>query len=984
MNKKLQEMLDASRDVHIPIPIDERETAEARLVQKEVLKSRVIDDMESLEHWELIKDYSISRPEPLADKNDPTDREEIRPAPTMELTTERCVSGKHSLKFTHPTNLDHFVECRKGRIYAQPSVKRVVDREDWREYNRLSAWIYPVAPGMKSITLRMQLHNDGVRKMPEKWERDGAHNMSLKGNEWNHVVLEMPYLDRDCVTGVSFDYDMVGHENDAADHVTWYIDQLELQEVKSDVYEGWIPGEERISYSHKGYQPGGEKIAISSGIEAESFKLIETETGREVYRKKIVTAKTKIGTLQVMDFTEYMEEGEYILAAGDVTTRVFSISNDVWESSVWKVLNFFLVLRCGYEVPGKHRACHTDMLLEHEGKAIVANGGWHDAADLAQGLINTTEATAALLELAEALREDGTNERLYRRVLEEAKWGLDYVLKMRFGDGYRGTYSSSSIWTDGVIGTNDDITSETSRSCFVNFNAAYAEALGAKTFEKIDPVYAAYALKIAKDDFHWGITIYREQQAQHAEYEEAFGQFTGNDAMDLQVAAIGAMAATELYKRTSETSYVSLAKELGAVVLECQQQEIPDWDVPMVGFYYQDPERDLISHHAHFSYAHLPEMAMQTLCETFPDADEYMKWYASLTLSGAYYKKIASYTYPYGVIPAGVYHENEAQDLPDKTFASHIWVGPEEEYVRDYKTMVQQGFSLGKGYYLRVYPVWFTFRGNYNVLLAENKAMLASAKYRNDYSLYAATQHNYEWIIGKNPMAQSTMVGEGYDFIQHYTVQPGQTTGSITVGMESHYEKDEPYWPQVNTATYKEVWVCPACKWMWCMADSLLPAHISGYLRVAENAVLSFTHKATGKMYTAQVHERTGYYEATLPAGRYEMRYDGMVKEITVIAGSRYTYDGALYDVKTKVEVEGSHVTLRVAVRGESDLPVRVKTENLKGMDVSAIVPVEAGEGSMEFHAEIVDGKKPFVGIVIPNNDLRERVEFVDPRLANL
>ena len=59
MNKKLQEMLDASRDVHIPIPIDERETAEARLVQKEVLKSRVIDDMESLEHWELIKDYSI-------------------------------------------------------------------------------------------------------------------------------------------------------------------------------------------------------------------------------------------------------------------------------------------------------------------------------------------------------------------------------------------------------------------------------------------------------------------------------------------------------------------------------------------------------------------------------------------------------------------------------------------------------------------------------------------------------------------------------------------------------------------------------------------------------------------------------------------------------------------------------------------------------------------------------------------------------------
>ena len=100
MDKKLTAMLDASQDVHIPIPIDEEETAESRLVQKEVLKSRLIDDMESLDHWVLIKDYSISRPEPLADKNDLSDREEIRPAPTMELSSERCVCGTHSLKFT--------------------------------------------------------------------------------------------------------------------------------------------------------------------------------------------------------------------------------------------------------------------------------------------------------------------------------------------------------------------------------------------------------------------------------------------------------------------------------------------------------------------------------------------------------------------------------------------------------------------------------------------------------------------------------------------------------------------------------------------------------------------------------------------------------------------------------------------------------------------------------------------------------------------
>lgn len=170
------------------------------------------------------------------------------------------------------------------------------------------------------------------------------------------------------------------------------------------------------------------------------------------------------------------------------------------------------------------------------------------------------------MELAEALREDGTNERLYRRVLEEAKWGLDYVLKMRFGDGYRGTYSSSSIWTDGVIGTNDDITSETSRSSYTNFDAAYTEAFGAKAFEKIDPVYAAYALKIAKDDFHWGITIYREQQKDRAELIQERGQFLGNDAMLLQVGAIGTLAAAEMYLRTNEEAYIAVAKEMGELV----------------------------------------------------------------------------------------------------------------------------------------------------------------------------------------------------------------------------------------------------------------------------------------------------------------------------------------------------------------------------------------------------------------------------------
>ncbi|MBQ6645328.1 MAG: hypothetical protein IJM56_01465, partial [Clostridia bacterium] len=67
--------------------------------------------------------------------------------------------------------------------------------------------------------------------------------------------------------------------------------------------------------------------------------------------------------------------------------------------------------------------------------------------------------------------------------------------------------------------------------------------------------------------------------------------------------------------------------------------------------------------------------------------------------------------------------------------------------------------------------------------------------------------------------AQSLIFGEGYDWTNEYVVQPGQTVGQMPVGIESYFSEDVPYWPQICTATYKEVWIEPANKWMWAMAQ---------------------------------------------------------------------------------------------------------------------------------------------------------------------
>lgn len=955
MDRKLEKLLEMTHDVHLPIPIDENETAEKRLLEKPVIESRLIDDMETLDHFE-----------------------KITPWIQLEVSSDRFVSGSHSIKMTCPTNLDSWDTERghgPGRIYDIPSAYRRIDNEDWTDWNRLSFWVYPDCKGMKSLSFRVQIHNDGEHKVPDIYDREGGHNINLKPDCWNHIVYEFPYLARDKVVGVSFDYDMVGHEPEAVDHCVWYLDKLELQKVKCDVYEGWIPAEDRISYCHSGYQTGSKKVAIASGIDAKTFKLIELETGRVVLEKEIATIEGKIGTLQVMDFSEVMEQGNYIIVAGNLSTRAFAIGDDVWESSIWKVLNFFLVLRCGYEVYGKHRACHTDMLLKHGDKAIVANGGWHDAGDLAQSLNNTSEATQALFCLALELK--GKNDRLYQRVLEEAKWGLDYVLKTRFGDGYRASYSSCSIWTDGIIGTNDDVSTAAVRSAYTNFDAAYAELLGAKALADVDPDYARYAIKIAKEDFAFGKEILEENKKSGKTIGTHHVQFIRGDIVDPQVHSIAALAATELYQLTKEEEYKSLAHEYARVVIACQQREYTDWDVPMIGFYYEDLEKTLIWHHNHMSYAYLPDLAMKTLCEAFPDSSDYMLWYSALALSGKYYCDIAKYTMPYGVIPSGVYHVDEAKDGSTRLLSNHPLMQQRgtEEIQKGYRALVEKGFPLGKGYYLRVYPVWFSFRGNYNVMLSDGKAALSVAKITNNYELAQIPQRQFEWTVGKNPMAQSTMYGEGYDYVQLYAVQPGQTVGAISVGMQSNGINDEPFWPHTNNATYKEVWVCSATKWMWNMADSHLPATVSGYLAVEGIDPIVFTHKKTGKEYTAAVHPRTGWFTITLPSGEYTAKYANSIKNITVISGKDYTIDGKLYDLSATCEQNGEQVTIQITLQGEYDMPYELRAYNLKGFEPKGIIKVNNNKGTVTVTAQIENMAEPFSAIVIPCGDIANKVE---------
>ena len=167
------------------------------------------------------------------------------------------------------------------------------------------------------------------------------------------------------------------------------------------------------------------------------------------------------------------------------------------------------------------------------------------------------------------------------------------------------------------------------------------------------------------------------------------------------------------------------------------------------------------------------------------------------------------------MLPAYVYRVgDELKEVPDS--------GSRHGGTRAaYRAQVLQGMPMGGDWYLRAFPVWYSRRGNYGILLSQAKALSAAARLLNDSSALDLAQQQAQWVVGRNPFAQSTMYGEGYDWAQQYSVSSGDFVGSLPVGMQSRDITDLPYWPSQNMYVYKEVWIHPSARWLWLMSDLL-------------------------------------------------------------------------------------------------------------------------------------------------------------------
>ncbi|HEX6180270.1 MAG TPA: glycoside hydrolase family 9 protein [Chitinophagaceae bacterium] len=198
-----------------------------------------------------------------------------------------------------------------------------------------------------------------------------------------------------------------------------------------------------------GYKPAGVKIAVWGSKEPHTivnFQLVDVLSGKIVFTGKAGKPFGAYGPFVQtyrLDFSAFTNPGKYLLRAGDAVSPEFLINADVYKGAADFCLRYMRQQRSGFN-PYLKDSCHT-----HDGYTmygpmpdsthIDVSGGWHDASDYLQYSATSANATYHLLAAARDFPQvfndkhaanglPGNNGRI--DVLDEAKWGLDWLLKM--------------------------------------------------------------------------------------------------------------------------------------------------------------------------------------------------------------------------------------------------------------------------------------------------------------------------------------------------------------------------------------------------------------------------------------------------------------------------------------------------------------------------------------------------------------------------
>lgn len=363
---------------------------------------------------------------------------------------------------------------------------------------------------------------------------------------------------------------------------------------------GILKGEGWVRVNQLGYLPVSVKVAVYiSDIEGfvNNFTVNDASTSKPVFNgtaRLCSGADWGMKSAARLDFSEFTTDGTYYIYYNSVRSVTFRIAADVYNGSADFLLRYMRQQRCGYN-PFYGDTCHTHdgFIVDHPsrtGELIDATGGWHDASDYLQYVTTSANAVYQMLfaysRNPESFRDEfkasgdpGTNG--IPDILDEAKWGLDWLLKMnpdsgvmfnqiaddRDHAGFRLPQNDKASYGNGlyrpvyfVTGKKQGLGKFKNRTTGVSSTAgkfASAFALASGVYAKADPALSEKLKTKAIDAWEFGLTDPGVTQTACTVspyfYEE------DNYVDDLE------LAAAELFRLTGDSSYLVQADYWGTL-----------------------------------------------------------------------------------------------------------------------------------------------------------------------------------------------------------------------------------------------------------------------------------------------------------------------------------------------------------------------------------------------------------------------------------
>jgi endoglucanase len=322
------------------------------------------------------------------------------------------------------------------------------------------------------------------------------------------------------------------------------LDDIHLDDPKfakaKKVEEAPIPN---VLVNQTGYLPDLPKLATIKSAQTTPLKWELKKHGGAV----VAAGETKPfgkdaasgDEVQIADFSSFKTPGkDYTLSVGADVSHPFDIEADLYKKLKYDALAYFYHTRSGIEIAmpyagGKQwtrPAGHVGVAPNQGDKAVPClqgsgcdykldvTGGWYDAGDHGKYVVNGGIAAWTLMNQFERAKQRGTEADIadgklnipekknkIPDILDEARWELDFMLKMQVPDGQpKAGMVHHKIhdkeWTALGIRPDEDPIARFlwPPSTAATLNLAATAAQGARIWAGLDKAYAAKCLAAAE------------------------------------------------------------------------------------------------------------------------------------------------------------------------------------------------------------------------------------------------------------------------------------------------------------------------------------------------------------------------------------------------------------------------------------------------------------------------------------------------------